>query len=258
MMSQDQIRLSLAVLGFDPLAPGGLPGAVRAFQTSRGLKADGIAGPRTQAALAGLSKPAWTLAGALTVANLRKVAPFARPDILAALVAAIPALEAADIVTANRLHHFIAHVAHETGGLARLEENLRYSAARLCQVWPARFPTLTAAAPFALNPEALANKVYGGRLGNVLGGDGWRFRGRGGLGTTGRANYRDAGFEAAPEALADPATALASAILYWRARGLNAAAERDDLNATTRGVNGGLIGLADRRVYLAACRKYLV
>ena len=259
-MTQSEIRRALLTLGFDPDSVG-LDKAVRLFQASRfGLAVDGKPGPKTQAALSAAlaARVPFSLAGALTVANLRKVAPFARADVLAAIVAARIELEAADIVTKNRLHHFIAHAAHETAGFARLEENLRYSAARLVQVWPSRFPTLAAAQPYALNPEKLANKVYGGRLGNVEAGDGWRYRGSGAFCTTGRANYREAGHEADPEALRDPAKAVSSAVLYWRRRGLNAAAERDDIEATTRGINGGLIGLDDRRAYLAACRKYLV
>jgi putative chitinase len=72
-------------------------------------------------------------------------------------------------------------------------ENMNYSAERIRQVWPRRFPTLAAAQPFARNPEGLANHVYGGRLGNTQPGDGWRFRGHGLVQVTGRDNFEKVG-----------------------------------------------------------------
>ncbi|WP_104663406.1 hypothetical protein [Ensifer adhaerens] len=103
----------------------------------------------------------------------------------------------------------LAEVHHETGGTMRpLEENLNYSARRLTQVWPARFPTLASAEPYAGNPRKLANRVYGGRLGNVEGDDGWAFRGRGLAQITGRANYGKFGLVETPDRACDPATAI--------------------------------------------------
>lgn len=86
----------------------------------------------------------------------------------------------------NRLQFFLAQLGHESSGLTVDEENLDYSAARLMAVWPSRFPTLAAAQPYAHNPRALANKVYGGRLGNIGPDDGWKYRGRGYIQLTGR------------------------------------------------------------------------
>ena len=261
-MTQAEIRSRLQALGFDPLAPAGLAGAVRAFQRTRpGLKVDGDPGPKTQAALklalAACKPEPFALAGALTLAALRKISPFGRPEILAAVVAAAPAMEAAGINTPLRLAHFLAQIAHETGGFGRLEESLNYSAARLCQVWPKRFPTLGAAQPYALKPQALAIKVYGGRLGNrpAPSLDGWTFRGSGGIMTTGAANYADAGHRETPEALREPGPAMAAAVLYWRKRGCNAPADRDDIDAVSIAVNGGTIGLAERKAYLAASKR---
>jgi len=90
----------------------------------------------------------------------------------------------------SHLAYALSTAHHETGGrMVPIEENLSYSARRMTQVWPSRFPDLEAARPYARNPEALANRVYGGRLGNDQPGDGWRYRGRGLVQITGRANY---------------------------------------------------------------------
>src|SRR4051812_37699041 len=86
--------------------------------------------------------------------------------------------------------HVMAQISHECGAGHEVVENLNYTAARMTQVWPRRFPTLAMAAPYAGNPRALANKVYNGRMGNAAGSDGgWKFRGRGASQTTGRQGY---------------------------------------------------------------------
>ncbi|CAO4174118.1 Peptidoglycan binding-like domain-containing protein [Methylorubrum aminovorans] len=262
-MTVAEIRRALLARGYAVDADGGLDAAIRAFQRDAGLKQDGDVGPRTRAAFArpiaakpsGMAAPIGGMADLVKVARLRRFEPFAREDILVAIAASAPAIEAAGITTPKRLAHFLAQVAHESAGLARTEEALSYSAARMVEVWPSRFPTAAAAVPYARNPQALANKVYGGRLGNRLPGDGWRFRGGGGLGTTGRANYAEAGFEADPDALRRPENFLAPALLYWRTRGCNALADRDDVVGITVKINGGKNGLADRRKRLAAAER---
>ncbi len=162
-----------------------------------------------------------------------------------------------------RLAHFLAQVCHETGGLRILVENLNYSAKRLTEVWPSRFPTLSAAAAFANNPRALANKVYGGRMGNVDPDDGWTYRGRGLLQITGRDHYAQNGralgipLEAHPDLALAPEHALAIALETWRAKGCDAPADADDIVAVTRRINGGLIGLEDRRAWLRKAKAAL-
>jgi putative chitinase len=265
-MTVAEIRRALLARGYAVDAAGGLDGAIRAFQRDAGLKQDGDVGPRTRAAFArpieakstGTSAPIGGIAALVTFERLRRFEPFARADILTAIAASTPAIEAAGITTPKRLAHFLAQVAHESAGLARTEEALSYSAARMVEVWPSRFPTVAAAAPYARNPQALANKVYGGRLGNRLPNDGWRYRGGGGLGTTGRANYAEAGFEADPDALRRPENFLAPALLYWRTRGCNALADRDDVVGITVKINGGKNGLDDRRKRLAAAGRVFV
>jgi putative chitinase len=95
------------------------------------------------------------------------------------------------ITTPLLVAHVMAQISHECGAGRDVVENLNYKAARMMQVWPKRFPTLSSAAPYAGNPRALANKVYNGRMGNAQNSDdGWIFRGRGAAQTTGREGYQ--------------------------------------------------------------------
>ncbi len=161
----------------------------------------------------------------------------------------------------EELDDFLGQVLHESLRLERLVENLRYSATRLREVWPARFPTLTAAQVFAFNPEALANHVYAGRLGNVRPGDGWRYRGRGLIQVTGRANYRALApvvrlpLEEQPELLESPEIALRASVAWWEGHVPDAFI--NDIRKVTRAVNGGQHGLAERRALTDAARKGL-
>jgi len=147
------------------------------------------------------------------------------------------------IVTPVRMAAFLAQVAHESGELRRLEEGMSYSAERLMQVWPKRFPKLATATPYAKAPEALANHVYGSRsdLGNrgVTSGDGWRYRGGGPLQLTGRAAYEQAGIVTGypllehPELLRIPGPEAAdSAGWFWRMKGCNELADACRMDAT--------------------------
>lgn len=156
------------------------------------------------------------------------------------------------IDTNERRAAFLAQISVESGQLHNVEENLNYSAPRLRVVWPRRFRTDPVANDFAHNPEALGNSVYANRLGNgdAASGDGYRYRGRGLMQTTGRDNYRAAGFENNPEALADPITAAASAARFWSSNGLNGRTttvlSREQFNGITRTVNGGDNGSDER------------
>ncbi len=175
-------------------------------------------------------------------------------------------MTAANITTRLRMAAFLANCAHETGGGVRLSENLRYSAKRLTEVWPSRFPTIQAALPYAWDPTdpdaedaALANLVYGSRMGNQKNGindnDGWKYRGRGLIQITGFDNYAAIQMEATPERLATRDGAAVSACRYWTINGLNATADTGDIRAVRRRVNGGYIGVDDvERRYAAALR----
>lgn len=145
---------------------------------------------------------------------------------------------------------FLGQVLHESAGLTRFTENLNYSAERLCQVWPERFPTLADARPYAKNPEALANRVYGGRMGNTEPGDGWRYRGRGPIQLTGKSNYAAVGeligqdLVVLPELMEQPRYSLEATIAWWEDRIPDHMI--GDPQKVTKRVNGGLIGLNDR------------
>ena len=126
----------------------------------------------------------------ITLQDLREFAPAGSPTMLVAIVEHWHFATEAGIETPLRISHLMAQLYVESAGFRSSEENLRYSAKRLMAVWPKRFPALAAAERYAFNPEALANQVYGGRMGNTERGDGWKYRGRGPKQITGRDNYR--------------------------------------------------------------------
>lgn len=173
-----------------------------------------------------------------------------------------------EINTPMRLAAFLATIGHESAGLARTVESLNYSAERLQAVWPSRY-TPELARQHARKPEFIANHVYGGRMGNKAPGDGWRFKGRGLLQVTGRANYeavRDLLRErvrdtpdllAQPEALAEPKWAALSAAAYWHERELNELADSGEFTRLSKRVNGGSNGMADRLERYKRAREVL-
>lgn len=152
----------------------------------------------------------------------------------------------------KELDDFLGQILHESCFLKRLEENLNYSAKRLTQVWPKRFPTENDARPYANSPEALANNVYGNRLGNTNLGDGWRYRGGGLIMVTGKANYMaiealtGIPFVASPELLRTPGPDCLRATIAWWEHGVKDSSI-DDVEAVSEEVNGGHIGLEDRK-----------
>jgi len=157
-----------------------------------------------------------------------------------------------DINTPKRQAAFIGQCAHESGNFTKLEENLNYSPERLTKVWPSRFPNLISADKYAHNPQALANKVYAGRLGNNQEGDGWKYHGRGLIQLTGRENYEHCGSSLGvdlvgnPDWLLDPKYAALSAGWFWNRKQLNLLADQQEHGQITKRINGGLIGLDDR------------
>ena len=190
----------------------------------------------------------------ITAAQLARVAPHAAAHIVAAIVDhADDVLPRYGLATAARLPDFLAHVLVESAYLTRLSEDLDYTAARLVQVWPSRFKTVMAAAPYAHQPEKLADLVYGGRMGNTGPDDGWLNRGQGLLEETGHDNlqalalHMRVGLEAARAALTSDAGMLEAAAAVYVMLGAPAYADRGDIVGTTRCVNGGTNGLADRR-----------
>ena len=168
------------------------------------------------------------------------------------------------IDTPLRLAHFLAQVLHESGCMRLVEENLNYSAERLLQVFP-RYFTFAEAQAYARQPQMIANKVYGGRMGNggEASGDGHRYRGRGLLQLTGRDNYHKFSQWIQDDVVTHPDLvahkyAVHSAVYFWTSKDLNALADLDDIKSITQRVNGGSNGLAGRIALLDKARDFLV
>jgi predicted chitinase len=158
----------------------------------------------------------------------------------------------------RRLAHFFAQVLHESGCMRFDMENLNYSADALRRVFAKYFPTQAEADAFARQPERIANRVYATRMGNgdEASGDGWKYRGRGLIQLTGRANYLEfAKWVKDPRVPDDPDLvaseyAVHSAVFFWDTHDLNTLADKDDVIALTRRINGGENGLSHRRELL--------
>lgn len=189
---------------------------IRRLQTHIGATSDGIFGRGTWTAV-------FTKLGA---------GPVRARELGMAAVVHIPQYQ---IWTPLRLAHYLAQLAHESGGFVYME-------------------------------EIASGAAYEGRkdLGNTEPGDGKRFKGRGPIQLTGRANYRHYGqkigidLENHPEIAAVPSIGLLTSCLYWFEKGLNNHADRDDVEAITRRINGGVNGLDDRKKRLKVTKGMLL
>jgi putative chitinase len=192
----------------------------------------------------------------IDAATLLKIAPQAHDA-----EAWAPALDQAAriymIDTECRMAMWLAQLAHESAGFTRFEENLNYSAAGLRSTFGKYFPTTELAERYARQPERIANRVYADRLGNggEASGDGWKYRGRGELQLTGKANYAKYGAALGidlvnfPDKAAEPDAGALIAALYWHDHGLNEIADAGDeasFAKITRKINGGMNGWPDR------------
>ncbi|WP_426237528.1 glycoside hydrolase family 19 protein [Pseudomonas sp. TWP3-2] len=163
----------------------------------------------------------------------------------------IQAMDAGGITDPKSKAMLMANVDHESGGFKKSEENLNYSAKRLQEVFPKYYKDADSARADAGNPEAIANKVYGGRMGNKDPGDGYKFRGRGALQLTGRAQYEEMGKKLGvdlvnnPELAADPKYSAQIAVQHWKSSGADKAAQAGDMDKARKLTNGGTNGLAD-------------
>lgn len=233
--------------------------AVKAWQKKNGLKDDGIIGPNT------LTKMGISVSVDTTTVAPVSIPPSAfkleklKGHIPDAVIAQIPDTAAKfNITNTLRLAHFLAQCGHESGGFRAIQENLNYSADGLNKIFPKYFKNAGRdASQFARNPEKIANVVYANRMsnGDTASGDGWRFRGRGYIQLTGRANYTKFDKSVSENILEQPdlvATKypLMSAAFFFDSNGLWSICDRgaDDatVTAVTKRVNGGTIGLADR------------
>jgi putative chitinase len=243
-------------LGADGIFGSGTEAAVKKWQAANGLTADGIVGEGTWTKMFGskqlITEPSTPIisSGPLKLENLKGHIPDT-------VINQIPETAAKfNITNALRLAHFLAQCGHESGGFKSVQENLNYSADGLKKIFPKYFPG-NLSESYARNPEKIASKVYGGRMGN---GDettkeGFKFRGRGYIQLTGKDNYTRFGKFIGEDTVSNPdlvATKypLASAGFFFDSNKLWAICDKgsDDatVTAVTKRVNGGVIGLADR------------
>lgn len=170
----------------------------------------------------------------------------------------------------KRASMFLGQIHVETGGFRSNVESLNYAYdspmmrnfIRWGRISDADAKKFGRTADHPAHQNALANILYGGEfgrknLGNTQPGDGWKFRGRGLKQLTGRDNYRrfsrawlgDESLLENPDRVGNPDGAVASAIWFWKANGLNEIADRGSVDAVTKVVNGGTVGLADRKTW---------
>ena len=252
-----QLKLGVEAIGtFGPKTEA----AVKAWQKANGLNDDGVVGDATWNKLFGAnvikedvlitpSIPTTSVSG-LKIENLKGHIPDS-------VLAQIPGAAAKFNITNNlRLAHFLAQCGHESGGFKAVSENVNYSAAGLKGIFGKYFPG-NLAESYARNPQKIASRVYGGRMGNgpESTGDGYKYRGRGYIQLTGKQNYTNFAKFIGEDTVNNPdlvATKypLASAAFFFDSNKLWAICDKGADNATitavTKRVNGGTIGLADR------------
>jgi len=224
---------------------------VKEFQTKNGLTADGIVGDGTWSKMFGSvinEDVVIPSGGSLKLEKLKGHVPDS-------VIAQIPeAVEKFKINTPVRLAHFLSQCGHESGGFKIFQENLNYSADGLKKIFPKYFPG-NLSESYARNPEKIASKVYGGRMGN---GDestkeGYKFRGRGGIQLTGKENYIAFGkainedLVSNPDLVATKYPILSASWFFSRClTKCDGGSSRTVVESVTKCVNGGLIGIDDR------------
>jgi len=247
-----QIKLGVEPIGnFGPKTEA----AVKAWQKANGLIDDGIVGNDTWNKIMGVASapvaaPTTILVSSFKLDKLKGHIPDS-------VIAAIPDTAAKfNITNVLRLAHFLAQAGHESGQFKATSENLNYSSKGLLGIFP-RYFTPALAESYARQPQKIANRVYGGRMGNgaEATGDGFKFRGRGYIQLTGKDNYTQFDRTVPEDILANPDLvstkyALMSAAWFFDKNKLWAicdkGADQGTVTAVTKRVNGGTIGLPDR------------
>ena len=248
-------------LGADGIFGAGTAAAVKKWQAENGLGADGIVGDGTWSKMFGGETIKEDKIIIPTVVNISSVGGLKidklKGHIPDSVIAQIPETAAKFNITNNlRLAHFLAQCGHESGGFKAVSENVNYSAAGLKGIFGKYFPG-NLAESYARQPQKIASRVYGGRMGNgdESTGDGYKFRGRGYIQLTGKQNYTNFAKFIGEDTVSNPdlvATKypLASAAFFFDSNKLWAICDKGADNATvtavTKRVNGGTIGLADR------------
>lgn len=233
----------------------GTENAVKKWQSDNGLTSDGIVGEGTWTKLFGskqlITEPSVAKSsGSLKIENLKGHIPDA-------VIAQIPDTATKfNLNTPLRLAHFLAQCGHESAGFKAIQENLNYSADGLKKIFPKYFPG-NLSESYARNPEKIASKVYGGRMGNGPEStkEGFKFRGRGYIQLTGKDNYVAFGKAINEDLTVNPDKVathypLLSAAWFFTNNGLHKLADQGATDAVvtqiTKRVNGGTIGLPDR------------
>ena len=171
-----------------------------------------------------------------------------------------------DITTEARVAGFIAQTAHESANYKVLSENLNYSAKALDAIFGKYFKRAGRdAQQYHRQPEKIANTIYANRMdnGNTASGDGWRYRGGGILQLTGKYNYTAFGksvgmsAEDAPDYVRPKEGAIESACWFWKENNINKYCDSNDIVRMTIRINGGTIGLADRKKHYAHALEVL-
>lgn len=223
------------------------------------------------------------MAQVITAGQLCAIMPMSAARVKLFLDPLNAAMSEFEINTAARQAAFLAQIAHESGQLSRLSENLNYSADGLANTWPNRFaakdihgnlakyastkkyiPNLQART-LHRKPEPIANCVYANRMGNgpASSGDGWLYRGAGLVQLTGKNNQHACArhFHIDPPTVGDwlrtPTGACRSAAWFWKSHGCNQFADDGDFLLTTTTINGGLNGHVDRGEFWVKAKSVL-
>lgn len=174
-------------------------------------------------------------------------------------------LPTAGIDTPKKIAHFLSQVGSESGGFKIAIEDMWYTAPRIMQVWPKRFPTLELAKQYEKNPQKLANSVYANRMGNgnAASGDGYRYRGRGLIQITGREMYGNIAkitkldLVTHPEIAEHAENALLIATGGWKFDKVDKLSEDASVEKYTQAINGGQTNIADRKKRFNAVRAVM-
>jgi putative chitinase len=258
-----QIKLGVEAVGtFGPKTEA----AVKEWQEKNGLNNDGVVGDATWGKMFGSESQnpqvvkedvVITPVGGLNIEKLKG----AIPDSVILQIA--ETAKKFNITNNLRLAHFLAQCAHESGNFKAVSENLNYSADGLKKIFGKYFPG-TLSESYAKQPEKIASRVYGGRMGN---GDettkeGFKFRGRGYIQLTGKSNYTNFTKFIGEDCVSNPDLVankypLASAAFFFDTNKLwsicDLGSSDDIVTKVTKRVNGGTHGLDDR---LAKFKKY--
>lgn len=259
----EEVKKLQELLGVDVIGKFGpkTEAAVKGWQAAHGLTPDGVVGDATWAKMFApkVEAPQPAPVAQPVVQNLAFNLGRLQGHVPQAVIDQIPDTAAKfGITTPLRLAHFLSQCGHESGGFRVFSENLSYGSKGLLTIFPKYFKTIDKANAYQRKPEKIANLVYANRMsnGDEASGDGWKYRGRGALQTTGKCNYQDfSKFMGIPDIMTNPDLvankyALSSAGFFFKKNGLWAICDQGSsdevVKKLTKRINGGQIGILDR------------